>query len=68
MKTEAEFCRENFERTEAGFDRKNETLKGLKETILEVAKPEVEIARTAQGIGFVANLGAGCFIARVGQQ
>lgn len=64
MKTEAEMCREQFERTEAGFDKKNETLKGyreaIKDKVAEVAGPARELVKTAVAVGFVAALGAGC--------
>lgn len=60
MKKEADLCREQFERTESGFDKKNETLKGLKESIPEMHRTVKELFKSAVALGFVAALGAGC--------
>jgi hypothetical protein len=60
MLKESDLCRNQFERTEAGFDRKNETLRGLKESILDLSRSAEKLAKSAFVIGFVAAMGAGC--------
>lgn len=61
---ESDLCREQFERTEAGFDKKNETLKGyrevIKDKVAEIARPSRELIKTVAAVGFVAALGVGC--------
>lgn len=54
---ESDLCREMFERTEAGFDSKNETLRGLKESILDLSRPAKLLVIA---LGFVAAVGTGC--------
>jgi hypothetical protein len=60
IKKESDLCLNQFERTEAGFDKKNEILVRLKESMLDVSRPTKELVKSAIALGFVAALGVGC--------